>query len=296
MKKNLLAYAAVLSAFVVTATGCSGSEINQTADVTTAATEAATVDSEAPVVTEEVTEPPTEPPYLEKAEELLAQNPDTIAYINVPGTDVDNPVVQTVDNDYYLHIGFDGQDFRAGTVFMDFRNVFSWQEEEHSENIVLYGHNMADNTMFGSLRRYRQDLDFYKEAPIVKFNSNYKEYTYVIFGLVITAGGATPPNDDIYADPMTWEGFPYWNMEELDDEKHFNYYVDTIESMNMIEDCKVPVEYGDDLLTLSTCYSDEDNSRFLVVARRLREDETEEEMIELISGGSEEAETTEAAE
>ncbi len=293
MKKNLLAYAAVISAFAVAATGCSGTEINQTADVTTAATESSE-SGDASTSAVEDTEPATEPPYLTKAEELLEKNPDTIGYITVPGTDVDNPIVQTVDNDYYLHIGFDGQDYRAGTVFMDYRNTFSWNEEEQSENIVLYGHNMADNTMFGSLRRYRQDEDFYKEAPIIKLSSNYKEYTYVIFGLIITAGGATPPNDDVYADPMTWEGFPYWNMQELDDEKHFNYYVDTVESMNMIKDNKVPVEFGDDILTLSTCYSDEDNSRFLVVARRLREDETEAEMIELVSGNS--SETTTAAE
>ncbi len=282
MKKNFLAYVAVLSALAITTTGCSGSEINQTADVTTVATE----DNNAPNITEAetATEPAAEPPYLVKAEELLAQNPDTIGFISIPGTDVDNPVVQTVDNDYYLSIDFNGQAHRAGTVFMDFRNTFSWEEDKHSENIVLYGHNMADNSMFGSLRRYRQDMDFYKEAPIVKLSSNYKEYTYVIFGLVITSGAANPPSDDLYADPMTWEGFPYWNMEELDDEKHFNYYVDTIESMNMIENQNVDVEYGDDILTLSTCYSDEDNSRFLVVARRLREDETENEMIALVQG------------
>jgi sortase B len=298
MRKKLLACAAVLSAFAVAAAGCS-SEIDQTADVTTPATEA-TQDAAVPATeapTEATTEEPTEPPLLEKAEELLAQNPDTIGYISIEGTDVDNPVVQTVDNDYYLHIAFDGTDHRAGTVYMDFRDVFSWQEDMHSENIVLYGHNMADNSMFGSLRRYRQDLEFYKEAPIIKFSSNYKEYSYVIFGLVITAGSAAPPNDDLYADPMTWEGFPYWNMEELDTEKHFNYYVDTIESMNMIEN-NVDVEVGDDLLTLSTCYSDEDNSRFLVVARRLREDETEESIKEIVNAEpvTQEATTTAAAE
>ncbi|MBQ8688299.1 MAG: class B sortase [Ruminococcus sp.] len=296
MKKNLLACAAFLSAFACAATGCS-SNIDQNADVTNIATDAPAAQTEEaaqqPVVTAEpTTEAPTEPPLLERAEKLLAENPDTIGYISVPNTDVDNPVVQTTDNDYYLHIGFDGQDYRAGTVFMDFRDVFSWKEEEHSENIVLYGHNMADNTMFGSLRRYRQDLEFYKESPFVKFSSNYKDYTYVIFGLVITAGDAAPPSDDLYADPMTWDGFPYWNMEELNDEKHFNYYVDTVESMNMIEN-HVDVEFGDDLLTLSTCYSDEDNSRFLIVARRLREGETEDSLKKIING--EAAEATEAA-
>lgn len=286
MKRNFLVCAALLSVFVCAATGCSN-KIDQTAEIGTSADEENDVnkaDNKDKNDDEKSAEEEKEPPLLSRAKKLLAQNPDTVAYISVPGTDVDNPVVQTEDNDYYLHVGFDGTDYRAGTVFMDFRDVFSWKESEHSENILLYGHNMADNTMFGSLRRYRQDLEFYKESPIIKFSSNYKDYDYVIFGLIITSGDSEPPSDDLYADPITWDGFPYWNMEELDDEKHFNYYVNTIKKMNMIEDNKVDVEFGDDLLTLSTCYSDEDNSRFLIVARRLREDETEASIKKLING------------
>lgn len=286
MKRNLLACAALLSALALMASGCS-SKIDQSAAVSPTAEESTEIEKPDGTEKAEATEEEEkEPPLLKRAEKLLEQNPDTVGYISVPGTEVDNPVVQTVDNDYYLHIGFDGQDYRAGTVFMDWRDVFSWKESEHSENIVLYGHNMADNTMFGSLRRYRQDLEFYKESPIVKFSSNYKDYSYVIFGLVITSGDAVPPSDDLYADPMTWEGFPYWNMEELDDKKHFNYYVDTIKKMNMIDN-KIDVEFGDDLLTLSTCYSDEDNSRFLIVARRLRDDETEASVKKLINSDGE---------
>ncbi len=292
MKRNLLVCAAILSAFACMSTGCS-SKIDQTAEVSSATDEKIEDNSEVIEATESVTEA-TEPPLLERAKKLLAQNPDTIGYISVPGTDVDNPIVQTVDNDYYLHIGFDGQEYRAGTVYMDYRDVFSWKEDENSENIILYGHNMADNTMFGSLRRYRQDLEFYKESPIVKFSSNYKDYNYVIFGLVITAGDAAPPSDDLYADPITWEGFPYWNMQELDDEKHFNYYVDTVEKMNMIDN-KIDVEFGDELLTLSTCYSDEDNSRFLIVARKLRDDETEASIKKLLNSDDEKNAATTAS-
>ena len=95
MRKKLLACAAVLSAFAVAAAGCS-SEIDQTADVTTPATEAtqdaAVPETDAP--TEATTEEPTEPPLLEKAEELLAQNPDTIGYISIEGTDNRNYEVE----------------------------------------------------------------------------------------------------------------------------------------------------------------------------------------------------------
>lgn len=130
------------------------------------------------------------PELTERAKKLLAQNPDTVGYITIEGSQVDNPVVQTSNNEYYLDHGFDGQEFRAGTVFMDCTDDFGADPETWSENIVLYGHNMADNTMFGSLRQYRQNPSYYKEAPFITFSSNYADYTYVMVGLLITGGDA----------------------------------------------------------------------------------------------------------
>ncbi len=264
MKKwyqSIIAGTLVLS--ILTATGCG--EINQTA-----------IPMTTPPETEEPTEAPTAAPELtERAKKLLEQNPDTVGYITIDKTQVDNPVVQTVDNDYYLSTGFDGQEFRAGTVFMDYTDIIGPYPDEWSENIVLYGHNMADNTMFGSLRRYRQDLEFYQESPFITFSTNYADYTYVIFGLIITGGD---PDSD----------FLYWTMEELDDKKTFDSYVNSVESKNMIDN-PLDVSYGDSILTLSTCYSDEDNSRFLVVARRLRENEDKKTLLATIQKGAEDS-------
>ena len=139
---------------------------------------------------------------------------------------------------------------------------------------------MADNSMFGSLRRYRQDPEYYKQNPFITFSSNYADYTYVMFGLVITSGNAD-------AD------FLYWRMQDLKDQAAFDNYVKTVESKNMITN-PIDVKYGDDILTLSTCYSDEDNSRFLIVARRLREGEDTQTLLAKIQGGATE-ETTAAA-
>lgn len=265
MKKRKNSVLAALLCISLMTVGCA-QEIDQTVATETSLTE-----------TEVPTEAPTEPELTDRAKKLLEQNPDTVGYIKIDGSQVDNPVVQTVDNEYYLDTGFDGQQFRAGTVFMDFEDIFGAYPETWSENIILYGHNMADNTMFGSLRKYRQDLEYYKEYPFITFSSNYADYTYVMFGLIITGGS---------------EGsdFPYWNMIELDDKESFDSYVNTVESKNMIEN-HVDVQYGDSLLTLSTCYSDEDNSRFLIVGRRLRENETKESLLEIIQGEEREEET-----
>jgi len=265
MRKRKTSILALLLCVSMLAAGC-GKEIDQTANTVTTTTE-----EETEVETVEET---TEPEMTERAKELLTQNPDTVGYITVEGTEVDNPVVQTTDNDYYLSVGFDGQEFRAGTVFMDYTDVFGADTDTWSENIVLYGHNMADNTMFGSLRKYRQDPSYYKDYPFITFSSNYADYTYVMVGLVITSGDAD-------AD------FPYWRMEELDDKEAFDGYMSAVEEKNMIDN-PIDVQYGDSLLTLSTCYSDEDNSRFIIVLRRLREGETTDELLELIQGDSEE--------
>lgn len=250
------------------ATGCA-EKIDQTAGGSIVIT---TAESEA-----ETEAPTAEPELTERAKKLLAQNPDTVGYITIDGTQVDNPVVQTTDNEYYLSTGFDGQEFRAGTVFMDYRDIFGANPDEWSENIVLYGHNMADNTMFGSLRRYRQDTEYYKEKPFITLSSNYADYTYVMFGLIITSGDAD-------------SDFRYWDMEELDDKASFDSYVQMVESKNKIDN-PIDVQFGDNLLTLSTCYSDEDNSRFLVVARRLRDGEDTASLLKTIQGSSAEEST-----
>ncbi len=193
------------------------------------------------------------------ARTLLRMNADTVGWIHVPGTKVDYPVVQSEDNDYYLHIGFDHKPFRAGACFMDYRNRFGSDLESQSDNIIIYGHNMANNSMFGSLRRYRQDHTYYETNPFVELSSNFEHYSYVIFGLVITDGSAS----------AEWR---YWDMEEFQNEQEFNQYIVNVRNKSLV-DIDVDVEYGDQLVTLSTCYSDADNSRFLVVARKIREGE-----------------------
>lgn len=196
-----------------------------------------------------------------KAKTLIEHcNADTVGWITVPNTKVDNPIVQVPDNEYYLDHGYDHKPFRAGTVFMDYRNNFGFDEKTQSDNILLYGHNMANNTMFGSLRRYRQDLEYYKEAPYIELESNYQHYTYVIFALTITDGSAA----------ASWR---YWDMEEFENQESFDAYVETARQKSLVQ-IPVDVQYGDKLVTLSTCYSDADDSRFLVIGRRLRDGES----------------------
>lgn len=196
------------------------------------------------------------------ARSMQEYNSDSVGWVRIAGTKVNNPIVKSDDDEYYLDTGFDHKEYRAGTVFLDFRNYFDFDQNTWSDNLILYGHNMANNEMFGSLRRYRQDLEYYKENQFIEIDSNYEHATYVIFALPITYGGAD----------AEWR---YWDQLEFPKQADFDYYIKHAREKSLV-DIDVDVQYGDKLITLSTCYSDEDDSRFLVIGRKLREGETAE--------------------
>ena len=216
------------------------------------------------------------PVLSDRAKELLKQNKDTVGWIKINNTQVDYPIVRDPGevkatdtyyggqeygwNSFYLDHDFDRNYWREGALFMDFRNEFGGFEEEQSENIVIYGHNMANGTMFGSVRRYRQDPEYFYDNAFIELSNCYKDYKYVIFAFLITPGSYNATD------------FIYWNMENMDSKEDFDFYIDNCKAKWLL-DTGVDVEYGDQLLTLSTCYADYDNSRFIVVGRRLREGE-----------------------
>lgn len=212
----------------------------------------------------------------DKSREWLRRNKDYIGWLKIDNTYVDYPVMMdpgetpegdplygpeaNVPNSYYLDHSWDRSYFRDGAIYMDCKDTFDGSDRDQSENLVIYGHNMANGTMFGSVRRYRQDYNFFYDSPFVELSNLYKDYGYVIFAFLITPGSYNATD------------FVYWNMEELDTKEEFDSYVQHCRANQML-DTGVDVQYGDQLLTLSTCYADYDNSRFIIVARRLREGE-----------------------
>ena len=87
-------------------------------------------------------------PYMDvNFDSLLQTNPDTVAWIKVEGTKINYPVVQSTDNDYYLHHDYRKNDNMAGWIFGDYRDDFT----NFKYNTIIYGHNMNNKTMFGSL-------------------------------------------------------------------------------------------------------------------------------------------------
>lgn len=204
------------------------------------------------------------------AKKLLDINPDVIGYMTIPTKDgdpiVDIPVVQAEDNEKYLTINFKCEESRAGALFLDYRNYFDKiidhkRAEKDSDHLIVYGHNMGDDSMFGSLKYYErnQGVNYYENHPIIQFNSNYDTYTYKIFAFfILDALDETSTKYDI------------WNTLNFDSEEDFYDFVNEAKRRT-IRTNDVDVKYGDQLLSLSTCNTLlGERGRLIIMARKVR--------------------------
>ncbi|MDE5860933.1 MAG: class B sortase [Ruminococcus sp.] len=204
---------------------------------------------------------------LDGAKKLLDMNPDVVGYITIPDTLVANPVMQYTDNEKYLDQNINGDTSRAGEIFLDYRNNFDRVSDnklsvENSDNLVIYGHNMGNETMFGSLKYYQHNYNYYKQHPVIYLNSNYECYTYKIFAYFIL---------DAMDESET--AYDCWNKFDFDDEEDFYNFVNEAKKRTLATN-DVDVKYGDKILTLSTCNTIlGDRGRLIVMGRLLRDGE-----------------------
>lgn len=222
------------------------------------------------------------PEMLERFIPFYAQNKDIVGWVRV-GNVISFPVVQSADNDYYLTHTFEGKVEKNGAVFADFRNRF--ENGELSGNTVLYGHNIfsADfggSGMFAKLTRYYDGrlhgdysdrLGFYKENPVISFDTLYEESQWKVFACVLFN------TDDNYG-----EVYPYTQIQEFDSKEAFNSFVLDIMDRSVLW-TDVDLTYGDNILTLSTCYypyGDKVDTRCVVFARKVRDGESAEVDVE----------------
>ncbi len=183
---------------------------------------------------------------------LLEMNPDFIGWIEIEGTKISYPVMYTPDDpEYYLHRNFEGEYEYSGLPFVDGSCSF----EPRSTNIIIYGHNMKNDTMFSHMLDYK-DEDFYKEHPCITFNTIYGDGEYEIVSVILAKA---------FYDGE--EGFRYYGMIDAASEEEFNEYMDGIHALELY-DTGVDVSYGDELLTLSTCEYSQENGRLAIVAKK----------------------------
>lgn len=184
---------------------------------------------------------------------LYHENPDFVGWLQIEDTRIDYPVMQTKQDEvFYIHRDFYKNYDENGTLFLGADSEMNPQ----SDNCIIYGHNMKSGIMFAGLMKYAKE-DYYKSHPVIQFDTIYGNGVYDI---VAAFYGTVYAEDDK-------EHFKYYAMNQASSRDEFDLYWKQIHSMSLY-DTGIDVEYGDKLLTLSTCTNIDDNGRFVVVAKK----------------------------
>lgn len=188
---------------------------------------------------------------IPELKEIYEQNNDLVAWINIPDTNINYPVMQNKDDpDYYLTHGFDKEESRYGCPYV----AENCDIDKPSDNIIVYGHNMVVGVMFAQLEKF-ESYDFWNEHKTFSFYTLHEKQEYEIFAVFKTT---------VYGESET--EFKYYNFIDAADEEDFNSYVNKCKELSLY-DTDIEVSYGDKLLTLSTCEYSGNNSRLVVVAK-----------------------------
>lgn len=178
---------------------------------------------------------------------LQQQNPDVYAWIQVPGTEVDYPILQSSnDNTYYLNHTIDGEEKKEGAIFTENYNTKTFEDP----NTVIYGHDMKNGSMFQSIHKYMDRSFFDNNRDIVIYMPDQILH-YKIFAAYLTDNKHLLMN------------YNFWSKDE------YQQYLNSIFSMrdmNAFIDTSTEVTTEDKIITLSTCYAGISNQRYLVQA------------------------------
>jgi len=187
---------------------------------------------------------------LYQYDSVSKKNKDMIGWIYIDGTNIDYPVMYKENEpEYYLRRGFDKEYAYSGSIFTGEGYT------EDSNYTIIYGHNMKDDSMFGTLNRYKSK-EFAEKHPIINFDTLTQEHQYEIIGAFYS---------EIY-DGNQENVFKYYGYKTLSDSDIFYEFINQVKKYRLY-DTEAEAEYGDKILTLSTCSYHKDNGRFVVVAR-----------------------------
>lgn len=190
---------------------------------------------------------------LDKVYECQEINSDVKGWIYIPGAYVDSPIVQTEDNDYYLEHNWKKGESHSGAIMLDYRcNINS----TYGKNNIIYGHNMANGTMFAGLKNYMSE-SFWREHKTVEIYTDKEIRLYEVYACSDVNGNG---NTD----------FKYWADEYLyisSDEK-LKEHTSKVKKHDYYETYSEP-EYAQDIITLQTCRGF-DGMRTLVFAKRVK--------------------------
>lgn len=192
------------------------------------------------------------PDILEDYKTLYNMNKSLIGWIEIADTNIKYPVMQTTNSEYYLNHNFEQEVDKNGSIFMDpLCDVL-----KPSTNFIIYGHHMKNGNMFGGLDKYSKK-EYYEKHKLIRFDTIYETGLYEVMYVFRSR--------IFYEDEIT---FKYYQFIDALSEAEFNSAMEAMAELSLY-DTGVNARYGEQLLTLSTCDSSEEDGRFVVVAKRI---------------------------
>ena len=193
--------------------------------------------------------------FLSDYQDLYLQNNDMVGWIKIEDTKINYPVMQSKDNpNFYLKHGFDKAYTDYGCPYIQ----ENCDVDIPSDNLIIYGHNMKDSSMFSGLMK-NTDKSFWESHKTISFDTLTEKCDYEIIAAFKTV---------VYTDSP--ESFKYYQFINADTGDEFNAYITKCKELALY-DTGVTAEYGDKLITLSTCEYSRNNGRMVVVAKKIAE-------------------------
>ena len=181
--------------------------------------------------------------------DLLAKNSDTVGWIQVQGTNINYPIVQTTNNDYYLNHAFDKTENKAGWVYMDYRN----NAVEFNQNTIIYAHSRYNGTMFGSLKNILNSSWYTnKENHIIRLSTPTENTMWQVFSVYTIAKES------------------YYITPSFSTTESYQEFLNTIKGRSEV-DFSGTVNTNDKVLTLSTC-KDNFGNRIVMHAKLIKKE------------------------
>ena len=174
--------------------------------------------------------------------DLSSINKDFVCWINIENTNIDYPVVQSKDNSYYLHRDIYGNYLYAGTTFLDYRDYY-----DDSKNLIIYGHNMKNTTMFSQLEKFKEE-SFFKSNPTITLTDKNGEKNYEVFAVLLVK-----------------KDYPY-TIPNFNSDDEYNKFLNKIVDDSIFSTQNKPTS-SDKILTLSTCSYEFKDARTVVFCK-----------------------------
>lgn len=187
---------------------------------------------------------------LMKYKELYLQNEDMVGWLSIDGTKINYPVMQTPNNpNFYLKHNFEKEYSDLGTPYIQENCTIA-----ESDNLLIYGHHIKGGKMFGALEDYKAK-SFYEKHKTIRFDTLTEQAEYEIISVFKTVAYSS-------------EGFRYYDFVNAENAEAFEEYLSKCKELALY-DTGINAEYGDKLLTLSTCEYSALNGRLVVVAKKV---------------------------